>query len=156
MSLERRPITLRAANTFVVEHHRHAGDVRGWLFGCGLYLGDELRAVGIASRPVARQLDDGMTIEVARVCTLDDRYACSMLYGALCRAAKALGYQRAVTYTLATEAGTSPAAAGFTPDSAVTPEDSWARAERHRYDCDLFGNPQRDPGPKRRWVRTLT
>lgn len=86
--------------------HRHCEPDRGWLFGTSLWLDDELRSVAIAGRPKGRGYDDGRTIEITRVCTLGDPNACSILYGALCRAAKALGYQRAVTYTLADEPGT--------------------------------------------------
>ena len=38
--------------------------------------------------------DDGTTIEVTRVCTDGTANACSLLYGAMWRAAKALGYLR--------------------------------------------------------------
>ena len=39
---------------------------------------------------------------------------CSFLYGAAARAAKALGYERIITYTLDTEPGTSLRASGWT------------------------------------------
>lgn len=39
--------------------------------------------------------------------------ACSVLYGASCRAAKAMGYRRVITYILESEPGTSLKAAGF-------------------------------------------
>jgi len=155
MTLERRPIYRDAALRFVAAHHRHAPHTPGWLFGTSLWEADELRAVGMAGRPIAPALDDGLTLEVTRVCTLGDPNACSMLYGALCRAAKALGFRRAITYTLACEPGTSPTAAGFTYAADVKAEGSWARRARHRYDADLFGNPRRDPGPKIRWQRDL-
>lgn len=154
--LARRPITRRAARGFVAAHHRHAASPPpGWLFGVGLYRDGELVAVGIAGRPVARNLDDGETVEIARITTLGDRNACSTLYGALCRAAQALGYRRAITYTLASEPGTSPAAAGFSRAADTCEAPSWARDQRARYDADLFGTPRRDTGPKVRWVRDL-
>ena len=155
VTVELRPVTFQVARRFVAEHHRHAGPPQGWLFGVGLYRADDLIAVGIAGRPVARGADDGRTVEITRVCTLGDANACSTLYGALCRAAKALGYRRAITYTLATEPGSSPAAAGFVRDGDVSARPSWASASFARYDHDLFGNPRRDPGPKTRWVREL-
>ncbi len=155
MNLERRPISLHAANRFVIEHHRHNEDVRGWLFGTSLWSGDELRSVAIAGRPLGRGFDDGMTIEILRVCTLGDQNACSMLYGALCRAAKALGYRKAITYTLADEPGISPAAGGFVLDAELPARESWASDARHRYDENLFGDQRRPQGPKNRWVRYL-
>lgn len=150
--LERRPITLKAANRFVVEHHRHNDEDTGWLFGSSLWVGDELRSVAIAGRPKGRGFDDGLTVEITRVCTLGDPNACSMLYGALCRAAKALGYRRAITYTLEEEPGISPAAAGFTIDEHLAARLS---QRRNRYVADLFGTPTRPEGPKVRWAKWL-
>lgn len=85
-----------------------------------------LVGVGMLERPKARGLCDGSTVEASRVCTLGARNACSMLYGALCRAAAALGYRRVISYTLATEPGSSLAAAGFTRKAAIKPE-TWDR-----------------------------
>ena len=64
-----------------------------------------LRGIAIAGRPVARLFDNGQTLEVTRVTTDGYRDACSMLYGACWRAARALGYRRLVTYTQAGEGG---------------------------------------------------
>ena len=58
--------------------------------------------------------DNGLTLEVNRCCTDGARNACSMLYGAAWRAAKALGYQRLITYTLPDEGGASLRASGWT------------------------------------------
>lgn len=63
-------------------------------------------------RPVARHLDDGWTLEVNRLCTDGTRNACSMLYAAAWRAARAMGYKRLIPYILDTESGTSLRAAG--------------------------------------------
>jgi hypothetical protein len=73
----------------------------------------ELRGVAIVGRPVARKLDNGWTLEVNRVCTDGARNACSMLYGAAWRAAKALGFRRLITYTLPEEGGASLRATGW-------------------------------------------
>lgn len=73
----------------------------------------KVRGVAIVGRPVARNSDNGWTLEVNRVCTDGARNACSMLYGAAWRAAKALGYRRLVTYTLPAEGGASLRAAGW-------------------------------------------
>ena len=77
------------------------------------YNGDELCGVAIAGQPVARRLDDALTIEIRRVCTEGTRNACSILYGACARIAHEMGYKRVVTYTLASEPGTSLRASGF-------------------------------------------
>lgn len=156
MSLVARPITLRSARAFVGTHHRHNAPPRGWLFGTALWAGDELVGVGIASRPVGRGLDDGVTVECVRVCTTGERNACSMLYGRLCRAAAALGYRRAITYTLASEPGTSLRAAGFTRDADLPARASWSAPSRPRIEVDLFGKRTTPDGQdKVRWVRLL-
>ena len=111
--LEIRPITLRAANAFVKEQHRHNGPTVGCKFSVSCYDGDRLCGVAIVGRPVARKLDDGLTAEILRVCTDGTRNACSILYGACSRCAKEMGYKRVVTYTLRSESGASLKASGF-------------------------------------------
>lgn len=154
--LEIVPVHRDAAFAFVRTHHRHSPiPPASWKFGAALEREGERLAVGIAGRPSAAPLQDGRTIEVTRVCTLGDRNACSMLYGALCRAAKALGYQRAVTYTLASEDGASLRAAGFAIDEELDDRPGWNSPSRPRYEMDLFGEIRRAPGPRKRWKRLL-
>ena len=149
-----RPVTLREARRFVAEHHRHSRAPQGGLFAVAVVAGSETLGVGIAGRPVARALDDGVTVEVVRICTLGEMNVPSMLYAALCRAAKALGYVRAVTYTLATEPGTSLRACGWRRDGDVRARD-WNTPSRPRRTLDLFGEPVTAGGAKVRWARTL-
>lgn len=151
------PITLAEARRFVAEHHRHNEPPRGHKFSIGLRDESELRGVVIASRPVARGLDDGLTIELIRVTTVGDRNACSRLYSAACRAAAAMGYRRAVTYTLASESGSSVRASGFYRDGETaggewTPMDGLLRSQQKP---TLFDQPKMPTGPKVRWVREL-
>ena len=107
------PITLAEANAFVAEHHRHHKPVVGHKFCVGVEHDGEVVGVAITGRPVSRHLDDGWTLEVNRCCTDGTKNACSMLYGASWRAAKALGYKRLITYVLDTETGTSLKAANW-------------------------------------------
>ena len=107
------PITLREANAFVSEYHRHHGPTTGHKFSIGLSDGEKIIGVVIAGRPVSRHLDDGLTLEVNRLCTDGTRNACSMLYAAAWRAAKAMGYKRMVTYILESENGASLRASGW-------------------------------------------
>lgn len=76
--LEIVPMTLREANAFVEQKHRHHGPVTGHKFSIGLSNGEEIVGVAIVGRPVARHLDDGWTLEVNRLCTDGSRNACSM------------------------------------------------------------------------------
>ena len=120
------PVTLRQASDFIAAHHRHNKPPRGWKFGIGLRDGDDLVGVATAGRPVARHFDDGLTLEVNRTCTDGTRNANSMLYGAVWRAAKAMGYHRAITYTQADETGASLRAAGWIKVKELPPRGSWA------------------------------
>jgi hypothetical protein len=152
------PVTLREARRFVVEHHRHNGPPRGWLFGVQLIEAGDRIGVAIAGRPVARALDDGRTIEITRVCLISPapHNAASRAYGALCRAALALGYLRAITYTLASERGSSLRASGFAPVADLNAREEWTPAEGvHRAQRDIFGEERRPTEPKVRWERAL-
>lgn len=122
--LEVTPITLKEANAYVVQHHRHHKPVPGAKFSIALaewtFLAPEVTVGGfkivgvvIVGRPVARMSDDGFTLEVNRCCTDGTRNACSMLYRAAWRAARAMGYRRLITYTLPEEGGASLRGAGF-------------------------------------------
>ena len=109
------PIGLRAANEFITAHHRHHKAMRGCKFCVAVENEDgECCGVAICGRPVSRYLDNGRTLEVNRVCTIGAENACSMLYGACIRAAKALGYEEVITYTLESENGASLKASNFT------------------------------------------
>jgi hypothetical protein len=139
------PLTLREARAYVDRVHRHHRAPQGGLFAIGLSEGDEVVGVVIVGKPVARMLDDDYTAEVTRLATDGTKQACSMLYGAAWRAARAMGYRRLVTYTLATEPGTSLRAAGWREVAAVKGR-SWDTPSRPRVDM----HPTED---KIRWER---
>ena len=122
------PITLKQAREFVAAHHRHNKPPVGWKFGIGLQLGEKLIGVATAGRPVARHYDDGLTLEVNRTCTDGTPNANSMLYGAVWRAAKAMGYKRCITYTQADETGASLRAAGWVKVKTLEARKSWAES----------------------------
>ena len=108
-----RPMTFRQACDFVSEHHRHHKPTVGCKFSLGLFDEGKLVGVAICGRPVSRKLDDGLTCEVNRLCTDGTRNACSMLYGACCRVAKEMGYEKIITYILESENGASLKASNF-------------------------------------------
>lgn len=155
--LEIRPITLKDANTYVRELHRHNMPTTGHKFSIACYDGDRLCGVAIAGHPIARRLDDGLTIEIMRVCTDGTYNACSILYGACCRIAKAMGYKRVVTYTLLSEPGTSLKASGFINDGEAGGL-SWSTPSRPRdvAQVTLFGEERKYPDEKKiRWIKTF-
>jgi len=148
MSLQLAPTTLGVAMRYVAKVHRHLPHVQGGLFAVAVKDDDELVGVAIVGRPTARRGDDGWTAEVVRVAVAEGHpNACSMLYGAARRAAKALGYRRLWTYTLHHEPGTSLLAAGWRLDTK-TKGGPWSRVNRPRPDLG-------DLGVKLRWSAQL-
>lgn len=127
------PMSRLEAQEFVSAHHRHHKPAVGDKFCIGVADGGVIRGVVVVGRPVARHLDDGWTLEVTRCCTDGVKNGCSMLYGAAWRAARALGYRRLVTYTLASEGGVSLRAAGWRV-VGETAGGSWSRSLRPRVD----------------------
>ena len=107
------PLPLKEANAFVAAHHRHHKPVAGHKFSLGCVKDGQLVGVAIVGRPVSRYLDDGMTLEVNRLCSTGEKNVCSFLYGAAARAAWTLGYRKIITYTLDSEPGTTLRAAGW-------------------------------------------
>jgi hypothetical protein len=161
MTLTLVPVTKTLARQFVQEKHRHneAPSPAQVSFAVGVESDGQLVGVATAGHPVARMLDDGFTVEINRVCTDGTPHAASMLYGAVVRAAKALGYRRAVTYTLVSEPGTSLKAAGWVtsvPIGARSWQDDNNPDLRPRMDVTIWGERRNAANePKQRWERTL-
>lgn len=144
-------ISFAEACSFIGTHHRHCEPPVGWKFGAAVHNGDELVGVMTVGRPVSAALAKQGCIEVNRVCVKDCRprdlvkNACSMLYGFACREAFQRGFRRVITYTLASERGTSLRAAGFRP-VARSRGGSWSRKGRIR-------SAKTSTEPKVRWER---
>jgi hypothetical protein len=110
--MEAVPLRLREANEFVGQHHRHNRPTVGSKFALGAVQDGKLVGVAVAGRPVARRLDDGTTLEILRVATDGTPNACSFLYARCAKIARLMGYERVITYTLASEGGASLRAVG--------------------------------------------
>jgi hypothetical protein len=131
MGLHLVPVTLKDANEFVLMWHRHHNPKVGHKFSIGVANSDGiLVGVAIVGRPVARYSDDGLTLEVNRTATDGTKNANSMLYGAAWRAAKAMGYQRLITYTQDGESGASLRGAGWLPIAVREPRGGWSTPSR--------------------------
>jgi hypothetical protein len=133
MSIDIQPISFREACAFITTYHRHHLPPQGWKFGIAANDGTKVVGVVTIGRPVSRNLDDGWTLEVTRLCTDCTKNAASFLYAAAWRATKALGYKRLITYTLASENGTSLVAAGW-KEIYSTKGGSWSCKSRPRVD----------------------
>lgn len=127
------PMDLEGANEFVARHHRHHSEVVGHKFSIGAAVGQDLVGVVIVGRPVSRRRDDGLTLEVTRLCTIGAPNACSFLYGRAAKAAFSLGFKRIGTYIRSDEPGSSLKAAGWR-QIAETPGRSWSVPSRPRKD----------------------
>ena len=157
-----KPISIAKANAYVEANHRHHGKKVGCRFAIACYEGETLHGVAICSNPVARMSDDGITLEVSRVCTDGTRNACSILYGACARIAKEMGFRKIQTYILESEVGTSLKASGWKREAKAVGELSWekhscARQEqRNQYrQIELFPSKKPPEEIKQRWVRIL-
>jgi hypothetical protein len=114
---EVRPISPKRAQQFLVHHDRHRDPMSPGAFAAALHRGGRLVGVAMASGFRSGQSSSlGSSLEITHLCVLAGvPNGCSRLLGALKRAGKALGYQKAITYTLPDEPGISPRAAGFHP-----------------------------------------
>lgn len=141
------PITVKAARKLVRSWHRHLPKLQGGLFAVQVIDDDgKCVGVGIVGNPCMEWQGTGRCV-ITRVATEGYENACSMVYSALARAAKALGYVEVWTYTLPEEPGTSLRAAGFI-DMGLTEGGEYDRPSRSR-------KPAVRSEPKRRWLRIL-
>lgn len=148
------PCGIHIANAFIERIHRHHGPVPtapgGYRYCIAVVDPDgEVRGVATIALPVGanRMAGGNLIAEVSRVATDGCPNACSALYGAAARSAKALGYTRIITYILDTESGTSVKAAGWTQDPGWYGGMTW-KNRPGRND----GHPM---GPKARWAMEL-
>lgn len=141
-------MTVKTAQGLIADWHRHLKKVQGGLFAACVMDGDDTVGVGLAANPARVWQGTGRFV-IARVAVMEGMpNACSMLYGALCRAGKALGYREAWTYTRLDEPGTSLRASGF-QEMGVTKAEEWDREKRPRKAAE-------NGEQKRRWMRKLT
>jgi len=139
MQIELRPITQSDAFAFIRDNHRHHGVPVGALWWHAAHNQDgQLIGVAIVGRPVARGLDDGLTVEVTRLCTDGTPNCCSLLYGAARRVAIDKGYRRGITYILPEEGGASLRASGWNYIGETSGK-SWSRPSRPREDKHPLG-----------------
>lgn len=139
-----KPITIKRAKLFISRVHRRLPKIQGAMWGVSVE-SDTGALVGVAvvGWPARLYMERGILC-VLRVAVLEGHpNACSMLYGACARTARAMGATGLVTYTHEDEPGTSLRAAGWVTDG-LTDGGEWDRPSRPRQKV-LF------PEPKRRW-----
>jgi len=130
------PLDLKEANSMVARLHRHHKPVVGHRFSLGVIdIDGNIRGCAIASRPIARLSNQKFTLEVTRVATDGTRNACSMLLGAITRAARAMGYARVQTTTLSHESGSSLRAIGWNSCALNQDGSGWDSRKGRIVDC---------------------
>ena len=144
------PLTLAQANAYITQYHRHHKPVRGHRFSIAAVDAAGLLGVAIVGRPVARNCDPYLTVEVTRLCTTGEKNVCSFLYAACSRICKEMGFMKIQTYILDNEPGTTLKAAGWTYE-ADSPGGDWnaskANAGTRRTDQPMQA--------KQRWGKVL-
>lgn len=151
------PINFSQAKEFVRKHHRHNPNVKmAWKFGVGVANRKKLVGVAMAGLPAARMAMIPGVLEINRTCTTGEKNANSMLYGAIARAAKALGYHKLITYTLPRESGSSLKATGWAVETTEAGSVKSWREKRGTGSGDVVrGRCVRVAGPKIRWGKSL-
>lgn len=127
------PIKQREAKAFINENHRHHKAPVGSVFQIAVSNNNKIVGVAMVGRPVSRNLDNGWTLEVNRLCTDGTKNVCSMLYSASWRVAKNLGYKKLITYILKSESGVSLKASGWKLIGEAG-GGSWSKKSRPRVD----------------------
>lgn len=153
------PLTVREALRFCERNHRHLPGLQGGLFAAGVERAGQLVGVATAGHPARVWMGTGRIV-ISRCAAIPglpgildsagQEHAapvCTMLYAALCRASKALGWHEAWTYTLPGEDGRSIRDAGFS-FMGWTDEGDWSRDSRARETVNTAS--------KGRWALGLT
>lgn len=140
------PCSVKEARRLVKQWHRHLPDIQGGLFAAKVTVNSIPVGVAVAGNP-ARVWQGTGRILISRVATDETKMASGKLYGAMCRAAEALGYREAWTYSLPEESGASLRGAGFI-EMGLSDGGEHDRPSRHR-------KPAVRPDQKRRWRKVL-
>lgn len=154
------PLSLKEANAYVDQLHRHHCHAQGDKFRIGAEVDGKLVGVIQCGRPVSRYLDDGRTLECIRLCTDGTKNVCSFLYSRAARVAQELGYEKIITYILESELGTSLKASGWYCDEKAAGGGAWDCKARPRelepMQVSILPAKQKYPTEKKqRWAKDL-
>lgn len=126
-----KPITIKSANIFVANHHRHhrptSRNTGRWALAAYDTVSDENIGVAIVGNPVSATYMDGVTLEITRLCVLPSAPmgTCSFLLSRCCSIWRMMGGRKIITYTLSTESGASLKGAGWELSGIVNPHKRW-------------------------------
>ena len=164
MSLKVVPLWTSEANRLVRQWHRHHRPLSlGYLFSIGAALDGKMVGAAIVGRPTTNHIDFHEVCEVRRLVTDGTQNACSLLYSACARAAKAMGYLRIITYILDSEPGVSLKASGWSLDPVKSSGGKWHHEHVRQLRLDAWANGvisaranDHPIGSKQRWSKDLT
>jgi hypothetical protein len=144
-----RPYPIKHARKFNREVHRRLPKLTGAMWALAAIVEAEIAGVAVVGHPQARLANDGYSLEVLRVAVrIGAQNACSALYGATARAARAMGVLDIFSYIHLDESGHSVQAAGWI-EVAQTDGGEWDRDGRQRMLAV-------DPSPKKKFAPPWT
>ncbi len=129
--IEAKPITIKGANEFVKEFHRHhrptSRNSGKFAVSAVDTLNNEIVGVAIVGNPVSATLMDGVTLEITRLCIKDNspKGTASFLMSRCSKIWKLMGGKKLITYTLCKESGASLKGAGWIKVAEVEPHNNW-------------------------------
>lgn len=153
-----RPITIKDANEFVKQHHRHhrptSRNSGKWAISAVNVLGETI-GVLIAGNPVSATYMDGVTLEITRLCVIpgSPKGTCSFLLGKCRKIWHTMGGERILTYTLDEESGASLRGAGWEKTATVHPHKRWTN--KNKFDGLLRDDLEIYSKKKLRWECNL-
>ncbi len=141
-----RPCPVKVALRFVASTHRRLPSLQGGMWCVAAVIDGETVGVAVVGHPQARLTAARLNeLEVLRVAVLDGaQNACSALYGATARAARAMGCADLSTTIHGDESGHSLRASGWV-EIGPTAGGEWSRPSRSR-------KAAVDAAPKIRWA----
>lgn len=140
-----RPYPIVDAKKFIRVTHRRLPNVTTAMWAIAAVVNDDVVGVALVGRPLARMSCDGVSLEVTRCAVTEGATnACSALYGACSRAARAMGAEDMWTSVHLDESGKSLRAAGWI-EIGECGGGEWSRDGRQR-------EMAVDPKPKIKWA----
>jgi len=129
--LKTKPITIKEANFFVENHHRHhrptTRNSGKWALSVIDTITDKIVGVAITGNPVSATYMDGLTLEITRLCVLETapKGTSSFLISKCSSIWRLMGGEKILTYTLSHESGASLKGAGWAKVGEVSPHNNW-------------------------------
>lgn len=126
-----KPTTIKKANEFVKQYHRHhrptSRNTGKWAISVADKVSGNILGVAIVGNPVSATYMDGKTLEITRLCVIEGakKGTASFLISRCLKIWKLMGGEKLITYTLQKECGSSLRGAGWVKVAEVKPHNDW-------------------------------